>query len=262
MFIIGERINPAGKPELSRAIRESNAAVIQREALAQERAGADALDINVFLPGIDRAQAMRITAQAVRRVSSLPLAIDDTDPDVIENGLAQVQGNGWINTPIDDAKDSEHLASIAKRYPSTIIFLPFSGAKIPEDSRAHVKAAQRIMKQLEMQGILKARAVVDAGLCALKKVRRETLQTLETLRRLKGELDIKTVIGLSNVSFGLKRREELNARFLKLAKPCGLDYVICDPLQKEVMETAKSETEAEGEADSNLFLEFAETCWK
>ena len=260
MFIIGERINPAGKPELIRAIRERKKELIQKEAQAQERAGAQALDINVSLVQTDRFEAMEWAVKNIRAVTQLPLVIDDHEPEVIEAGINAVQSNCWINSPMNSDGDNEKIISLAKKFNGEMLTLPLKQNRIPLNPEEHIKASELLLKQLEDHDISRKRIVIDAMLLSLKQAKEKVMDTLEIIKRLKGELGVRAVIGLSNISYGLKNREELNARFLKLAQGCGIDFVICDPLQKKVMAVAKGGSKISGRLAGRTFLEFAETC--
>ena len=265
MFIIGERINPAGKPALAFAIREGKTNLIQQEVLAQERAGAQALDVNVSLYDIDCVQVMQKVVETIRFVSQIPLAIDDRDPEIVAVGLKAAGSHAFINSPIDEESTNTKIFSLAKEFKTEMFFLPLKENRIPGNTEDHIKTSGFILKRLEENGIPRKRVAVDAMLLALKQAKKEVIQTLETIKRLKTELGVRTLIGLSNISYGLKYREKLNARFLKLAKGCGLDFVICDPLQREVMAIAGEEeppfAQSNTKMDIKKFLEFAETCW-
>ncbi len=261
MFIIGERINPAGKSDLALAIREGKTNLIQQEAISQERCGVQALDINVYLPDIERVRVMRSVVDVVRSVSQLPLVIDDRDPEVVEAGLREAKTNVFINSPIDANTPNGKIFSLVKEFKTEIFFLPLKGNQIPENTDEHIKASDLILKRLEENGIPRKRVAVDAMLLALKQAKEKVIETLETIKRLKAELGVRTLIGLSNISYGLKNRGKLNARFLKLAQGSGVDFVICDPLQKEVMAVAMGKSETVVQSNVKKFLEFAETCW-
>ncbi|OGW86672.1 MAG: hypothetical protein A3A81_03020 [Omnitrophica bacterium RIFCSPLOWO2_01_FULL_45_10b] len=260
MFIIGERINPAGKPELVRAIREEKKEFIQKEAQAQERAGAQALDINVYLPDLDRARAMKWAAETIRSVSQLPLVMDDRDPAVVESGLKAARENSWINSPVDLDGDHEKILSLAKQFNAQLLTLPMKQNRISWNPKEHIAISKLLLERFENFGISRQNIVIDAMVLALKQAKEKVMDTLETLKGLKEELGVRTLLALSNVSYGLKNREELNARFLKLTRECGIDFVICDPLQKKVMAVAKAEPEVSGHLENRKFLEFAETC--
>ena len=258
MFIIGERINPAGKPDLALAIREGRTNLIQQEAISQERCGAQALDINVYLPGIERAQTMRSVVEVVRSVSQLPLVIDDRDSDIVEVGLRQAETNVFINSPIDIDNTSTKIFSLAKQFNAEMFILPLKQNRIPANLTEHIHLSSLVLKRLEENGISRERVIIDAMLLALREAKAKVIETLDRIKRLKAEVGVRTVIGLGNISYGLKRRQALNARFLKLAKGSGLDFVICDPLQKEVMTAAMDESETFTQSDVKKFLEFAE----
>ena len=261
MWIIGERINPTGKPELISAITAKDRAFIQNEARRQDEAGACALDVNVGIPQINRIEAMRFVVQSIREVSTLPLVIDDQDPEVIEAALDYVGNGSVINAPIDSQKDSTHFFELAKMFQAEMLILPLKNGGLPQSVSEHVETAALVLKCLEHHGISKERIMIDAILFPLKKAKEKTLEALDRIKRLKTDLGVRTVIGLSNISFGLPNRQVLNAGFLRLAQAAGLDSVICDPLQEQVMKIAKGSEEGDSLSDQKSFLELAETSW-
>lgn len=266
MFIIGERINPAGKPALALAIREGRTNLIQQEAISQERCGAQALDVNVFLPDLDRIETMRKVVEIIRFTSEIPVVIDDPDLEVVESGLREAKVNAFINSPIDADNVNTKIFSLCKEFKTELFFLPLKGNQIPKNVDEHIKISSLILKRLEENGISREKVIIDAMLLALKEVKAKVIEALDRIKRLKTELGVRTVIGLSNISYGLSKRQKLNARFLKLAKGCGLDFVICDPIQKDVMAMAVEEEletfpQVNPKVDTKKFLEFAETCW-
>ena len=260
MLIIGERINPAGKPALAFALRQGKTVPIQQEAIAQERAGAQALDINIQLSDIDCADAMRKVVETIRFISPIPLVIDDQNPDILEIGLRQAGSNAFVNSPVDVEGTDVKIFSLVRAFKTDAFVLPLKQNRIAENFEEHMKLSHLLVKRFEENGIPRKRLVIDAMLLTLKQAKSKVAETLETIKRLKSELGVRTVIGLSNLSFGLKKREKLNARFLRLAKGCGLDAVICDPLQKEVMNAGNDDAEPFTELGVKKFLEFAETC--
>lgn len=264
MYVIGQRINPTGNKELTSAIREGNRAFVRGEALRQIQAGADALDVNVFVPGVNLASAMRMAVETIREAArEIPLAIDANDPDVLEAGLGAAGRKSFINSPLSARQTPKRgrILNLAKQFQPELIVLAMKGDQIPENSKETLEAGRLVLKVVEESGIVRARVILDAVLFSLKKAKEKVRETLESIKRIQGELGVRTVMGLSNISFGLKNREPLNARFLKLAKAAGLDYVICDPLQKEVMAVAR-EQDAEPmnpfeRKEITEFLEFA-----
>ena len=154
MFIIGERINPAGKPDLIQAIQKAQPSLIQKEVQAQAKAGAQALDINVSLPDLDRPQAMRFVVEHIRMVSELPLLIDDRDPNVIEAGLVKAKANGWINSPLDSDDSEARICSLVRQFNARLFFLPLKGGHVPVDSnREYLKSVRTILNRLNAAGI-------------------------------------------------------------------------------------------------------------
>lgn len=247
MLVIGERINPSNRPQLERAIRKNDWAYIQEQAVLQERAGVQAIDINIHVPGVKPLEAMRSVVQAVRQVSQLPLAIDELAPAVVEAGLEAAGGDVLINSPIwtDQTARTRQLLSLANQYQTEILTFPMRGTQLPGSPKERVEAARRILEQFQDAGVGRDRVLVDAVLFAVKKVRAQVIETLETIKRLKEELGVRTAIGLSNVSYGLNDRPRINVRFLTLARACGVDAIICDPLQTEVMEAVRAKTKVE-----------------
>ena len=260
MLIIGERINPASKPALAFALREGRTTLIQQEVIAQERSGAQALDVNVYLSDIDRAKIMREVVETIRFISQIPLLIDDRDPVVVESGLKEAGSNRFINSPIDVEDANAKIFSLVQKFKTDAFVLPLAQNRIPENFEEHIRLSHLLVKRFEENGVPRKHLVIDAMLLTLKQAKSGVVKTLETIKRLKEELGVRTVMGLSNISYGLKNREKLNSRFLKLARGCGLDAVICDPVQKEVMNAASGDVEIYTELGVKKFLEFAETC--
>lgn len=259
MWIIGERINPTGKPGLISAIIRKDRTFIQNEARLQEKAGAQALDINVGIAGINRADAIRFVVQSVRDVTDLPLVIDEQEPEVIESALDYIGNGTWINSPVDVENNLGSIAGFAKTFEAELIILPLQEGRLTENISEHVKAADRILRCFADFGIPKERVIVDAMLFPLKQAKERVTDALERIKRLR-DLGVRTVIGLSNLSFGLGGREVLNAGFLKLAQAAGLDAVICDPLQKRVMEIANGSGKNNSDSGQKEFLKLAEAC--
>jgi 5-methyltetrahydrofolate--homocysteine methyltransferase len=260
MWIIGERINPTGKPDLISALTQKDRTFIQAEVRRQEDAGAQALDINVGVPKIDRIDAMRFVVQSARDVTALPLVIDEQDPEAIEAALDYIGNGAWINAPVDSEKDSERFAELANMFGAQMIILPLAGGRLTESVSEHVETANQILKRFEDLGIAKERVIIDAMLFSVNQAKEKVMDTLERIKRLKSDLGVRTAIGLSNISFGLENREALNAGFLRLAQAAGLDAVICDPLQKQVMEIANGSGEENSGENQKSFLKLAETC--
>ena len=258
MWIIGERINPTGKPDLISALTEQNRQFIQNEVRRQEQAGAQALDINVGVPGLDHIDAMRFVIQSAKDVTALPLVIDEQDSEVIEAALDYAGNGAWMNTPVDSEKDFTHITQLTNMFQATPLILPLKRGRLTESVSEHLEAAAQIIRRFENSGISKERIVMDAMLFPLKAGKAKLMDVLERIKRLKSDLGVRSAVGLSNLSFGLKNRETLNAGFLKLAQAAGLDVAICDPLQKQVMEIANGSDQESPESNPKEFLRLAE----
>lgn len=257
MLIIGQRLNLAGNITLLEAIKSNPDSAIQQEAVLQEQAGAHALDIHVSFVKPDRTHFMAYVVDQVRSVSHLPLSIDDSDLDVVEAGLNRAGNNSFINSPVN-ADRLEQICSLASKFNEAQLFIvPLKQNKTPEGLRDYFETSKKILKALENKGISKERVMIDAILLCLKQAGQKVLETLDRIKILKEEIGVRSVVGLSNISYGLKKKEPINAYFLKLAKKTGLDSVICDPFEKTVMDAANGKND--DSVGKQQFLNFAES---
>ena len=257
MFVIGERINPSGRLSLALALLDGRIQVFQKEALEQERLGVDALDINIYLPRIDRVQAMRLAVQGVRCVSRLPMVVDDREAEIIRVGLECGGADIIVNTPLSSSGVDPKVIELLHQFKTKIIFVPLKKNTPPKLVRDRIRTSRTIVKELERNGISRKRMYVDALLFPVKRAKEKIVETLTTIKGLRSELGVSTVIGLSNVSYGLKHREQVNAAFLKLAKSAGLDAAILNPLQQEVMKEARAAKKISlNRSEINRFFEF------
>ena len=228
--IIGERINPTGKKKLQRALREENYAYIYSEAIDQVQAGADILDVNVGLPELDEAAVMRKIVRGLLGTVDTPLQIDSSNPSAIEAGCRLANGRPIINSVNGKADSMETIFPIAKKYGALVVGLTLDESGIPATAEERFKIAQRIVNKAAEYGIPAYDILIDCLVLTASAQQEQVIETLRAIRMVKAKLAAKTVLGVSNVSFGLPQRELLNATFLAAALGAGLDTAIVNPL--------------------------------
>ncbi|HWQ61008.1 MAG TPA: homocysteine S-methyltransferase family protein, partial [Negativicutes bacterium] len=227
--IIGERINPTGRKSLAAEIREGSFAAVKREALEQIKAGAQVLDVNMGVPGIDQAAAM---SQAVAELSVLvdvPLAIDTTDAAALEAGLKAFPGRALINSVSAEPERLETFLPLAKKYGAAILCLPIAPGGVPATAAERVKIAGDIVAAALKAGLRPQDLLLDPLVLTVAADARAAQETLATLKEYRRIFGYPTVMGLSNVSYGLPRRDLMNAAFCAMALDAGLDAPILNP---------------------------------
>lgn len=237
--IIGERINPTGKKLLKEALEIKNLSYIRKEAASQVKAGADVLDINVGLPDIDEREMM---IEVMKKISPLnvPLQIDSADPEVIEAAARYYNGKPIINSVNGKKESMEAVLPIVKKYGACVIALTLDEKGLPESVEGRLEIADRIIKAAETYGIGRERIFVDCLALTVSVQQIAGRDTLEAIRQIKKRFGVKTVLGASNVSFGLPERKLLNRTFLAMALEAGLDAPITDPLVPEYLDTIRA----------------------
>lgn len=234
--IIGERINPTGKKRMQEALRTGNVNYLLKEAVNQSAAGAAVLDVNVGLGGVDEAAWMERAVSAIQGVCTCPLQLDTADPEALARGLRAYNGKALINSVSGKQEVMDQVFPLAKRYGGTVVALLLDEEGIPDTAEGRVAIARRIMAEAARYGIAKRDLVMDALTMTVSTGERNALVTLETLRRCREELGVRTVLGVSNISFGLPQREKLAGPFLTLALGAGLDAAILNPLSEAMMD--------------------------
>ena len=235
--LIGERINPTGKPRLKQALREKNYDYILQEALRQEEQGVHTLDVNAGLPEIDEAVVLPELLKQLQSVTDLPLVIDTADPSAMEQALRYYNGKAIINSVNGKASSMEAIFPLVKRYGGLLIALTLDENGIPENVEGRLEIARRILKRGAQYGIPRHAFLFDPLTMAISAGPENACITLECVRKLKSELHVKTSLGVSNISFGLPRRDILNANFFALALGAGLDAAILNPHASGMMDT-------------------------
>ena len=234
---IGERINPTGKPALKAALLANDMSYILQEALVQETAGAEILDINVGLPGVDEPALMQQVVTAVGSVCHLPLQIDSSNAQAIEAGLRHFNGKALLNSVNGEQAVLDKLLPIAKHYGAAVLGLTLDETGIPKTAHERLAIARRILDAALKHGIAKEDVYIDCLVLTLSAEPQSAKETLDAVAMVKKELGLKTVLGVSNISFGLPQREVINQNFLTQALGAGLNLPILDPCSSKMTDT-------------------------
>ena len=239
-ILIGERINPTGKPKFKQALKDKDLTYILSMGVAQQESRADVLDVNVGLPGIDEPQMMVDVVKELQGVLDLPLQIDTSDPVAMERALRIYNGKPLINSVNGKKEVMEQIFPLVKHYGGVVVALALDEDGIPETADGRIAVAKKIYETAESYGIPKKDILVDCLCMAVSSDKNGALITLETVRRVRDELGGKTVLGVSNVSFGLPMRENINASFFLLAMQNGLSAGIVNPNLEAMMQVYDS----------------------
>lgn len=254
--VIGERINPTGKKRFQQALREGDLNYIMERAIEQADAGADILDINVGLPGIDEAEMMRRVVKAVQSVVSLPLQIDSSDPEAIEAGLRVCSGKAIVNSVNGEPEVLKKILPIVKKYGAAVVGLTMDKGGIPETGEARIAIAKRILEAALSYDIPREDVLIDCLTLTISAQQEQAAETLKAVRYVHEEMGLHCVLGVSNISFGLPQRIHITENFLVQAMCCGLDFPIVNPNQKEIMDAVFSYRALSGEdRDSAAYIE-------
>ena len=238
--LIGERINPTGKPKLKDALRRGDLEYLLREGLAQQDAGAHILDVNVGLAEIDETATLLAAVRELQSVVDLPLQIDTVRPAALEKALRVYNGKPLINSVNAKQKSMETVFPLMKKYGGAVIALTIGEEGIPETAEGRCALAQRIVETAAHYGIDKKDIIVDPLCMAVSSADSAGRVTLDAIRLIKQTLGVKTCLGVSNISFALPDRVEINSVFLAMAFECGLDCAILNPCSADMMRTVRT----------------------
>ena len=233
--VIGERINPTGKKRMKEALLREDIDYMLGQALEQTQAGADILDVNVGLPEIDEAGMMVKVVKALQGVSDAPLQLDSTRPEVLEKALRVYCGKAIVNSVNGDEEVLDAILPLVKKYGAAVLGLTLDKEGIPKSAQARVDIAGRILDKALAYGIRREDVYIDCLTLTVSAEQAAAAQTLEALERVKKELGLKTVLGVSNISFGLPARPLVNQNFLTMAMTRGLDLPIINPNLEAMM---------------------------
>ena len=227
--IIGERINPTGKKLFKEALRNNNLDYILTQGIEQINAGAEILDVNVGLPEIDEEQMMIRAIKGLQGVVDVPLQIDSTIPQVLESALRVYSGKPIVNSVNGEEKSLEAVLPLVKKYGAAVVGLTLDKDGIPKTAEGRFAIAEKIVKRANALGIKNSDIYIDCLTLTASAEQEGVLETLNALERVKKELGVKTVLGVSNISFGLPNRELVTSTFLTMALQKGLDLPIINP---------------------------------
>ena len=238
--VIGERINPTGKKRMKEALRLGDVDFMLGQALEQLQAGADILDVNVGLPEIDEGAMMERVVKALQGVADAPLQLDSTRPEVLERALRVYCGKAIVNSVNGDEESWSAILPLVKKYGAAVVGLTLDKNGIPHSTQARLDIARRILDAALSYGIRREDVYIDCLTLTVSAEQEGAAQTLEALERVHRELGLKTVLGVSNISFGLPARPLINQNFLTMAMTKGLDLPILNPNVDTMMAAVRS----------------------
>ncbi|MCX6657526.1 MAG: dihydropteroate synthase [Euryarchaeota archaeon] len=227
--IVGERINPTNRKELIAKLKAGEFDILEGEAKKQVQNGADILDINVGVPGIDEKHAMLEALRIVQGAVEAPLWIDTSNPEVLAVALKNVKGRPGINSTTGEEKRMDVVVPLAAEYGAVLVGLCIDDAGIPQTSEKRVQIARKIIEKAERHGLDRKNIIIDCVALACSTGETGAKATLDTIRTCTEELGVNTTVGLSNVSFGLPERPALNASFMLLCAGQGMTCFIGNP---------------------------------
>lgn len=233
--IIGERINPTGKKLFKEALRRNDIDYIIKEGIAQRDAGAHILDVNVGLPEIDECKMMEDAVYNLQAVLPTPLQIDTTNIAALERALRVYNGKPMLNSVNGKLKNMEEVFPLAKKYGSVVVCLCLDENGIPETAEGRIAVAEKIIKTAKEYGIDKKDLIVDALTMTISTDKNNAKETLKAVKYIRETLGVNTVLGVSNISFGLPQRDVINTAFFTLALQSGLSAGIINPKSSSMM---------------------------
>ncbi len=250
ILVIGERINPTGKKRLQQALLEGDLDYIVDLAVRQADAGADILDVNVGYPGVDEVTMLPRAVQAIQAAVDLPLQLDTTNPAALEAALRIVNGKAAVNSVNGKEESMAEVLPLVKKYGAAVVGLTLDENGIPETAEGRFAIAERILNRALEIGIPREDVWIDCLTLTVSAQQAQAKETLKAVRRVTEELGLCTVLGVSNISFGLPNRTLVTQAFLMSAMEAGLKMPIINPNQKEIMDTVAARRVLNGEDES------------
>lgn len=236
--IIGERINPTGKKKCKEALLAKNMNFVLAEAACQIEQGAAILDVNVGLPGVDEIELMDLSVRTLQKAFDVPLQLDSSEASVLEKAMRYYNGKPLINSVNGKQQVMDEIFPLVKKYGGSVVALCLDEEGIPPTSEGRIAIAEKILAEAEKYGIKKQDILIDTLTLTVSSQQEEALETIKAIGTLKsryGKEGLKTVLGVSNISFGLPRREIINSHFFSMALYNGLDACIINPLSQDMM---------------------------
>ena len=235
LTIVGERINPTGKKKLQQELLEGKMSLIRQMAKEQKRDGAGLLDVNVGVPGIDEEKAMHDIISLLSTITDLPLVIDSSKMEAIEAALRLYPGRALINSISGEKAKLKKLLPIAAKYGAMFILLPLTGKEIPATAEKRKEIIKSVFNEAGRFGFTKDDIVVDGLVMTVASDSMAAMETLKTIEWCSHKFRCNTIVGLTNVSFGMPQRKWINATFLAMAQASGLTLAIANPSSEELM---------------------------
>jgi 5-methyltetrahydrofolate--homocysteine methyltransferase len=234
--IIGERINPTGRKILAAEMSAGDFSRVEADARAQVEAGAQMLDVNAGIPLADEPAILAKAIQLVQSITDVPLSIDSSIVAALEAGLAVYKGKALVNSVTGEEERLESVLPLIKKYGAAVVAISNDETGISEDPDVRFEVAKRIVHRALDHGIPVCDIVVDPLVMPIGAINRAAVQVMRLVHRLKTELKVNTTCGASNISFGLPRRNGINAAFLTMAIGSGMTSAITNPMHPEVLE--------------------------
>ncbi len=234
-IIIGERINPTGKKKFRQALKDHDIDYILKEAVAQQDSGAHILDVNVGLPDIDEKKMMCEAVEQLQSVTSLPLQIDTSDPETMEAAMRIYNGKPMVNSVNGKQESMDQVFPLVQKYGGVVVGLTIDEDGIPPTAEGRARIAQKIIREAAKYGIARKDIVIDVLAMTVSSEPEGAKTTLEALRLVRRRYGVRTVLGVSNISFGLPGRPLINSNFYTMAMLNGLSAGIINPLSADMM---------------------------
>lgn len=235
--VIGERVNPTGKKRFQQALLEHDLDYILDVAVEQEDAGADILDVNVGIPGVDEAVLLPEVVKKLQSAVALPLQLDSSNPAALEAGLRVYNGKAAVNSVNGDPEVLERILPLVKKYGASVVGLTLDRKGIPQTAQERLAIARRILDTALSYGIPREDVWIDCLTLTVSAQQEQAAETLRAVRMVREELGLQTVLGVSNISFGLPNRALINRSFLSQALGAGLTLPILNPNMREMMDS-------------------------
>jgi 5-methyltetrahydrofolate--homocysteine methyltransferase len=238
--IIGERINPTGKKAFAAELREGKVSYIRREASEQTAAGATLLDVNVGAPGIDEPAAMERAVFCITGAVATPLVLDSSNPEALERGLKACDGKALVNSVSGEEKSLSRILPLVRKYGAAVVGLTLDEKGIPESGEERCTVAAKILDAAKEEGIASRNVIIDCLTLTVSAEQKRAMESLSALRLVKERFGVNTVLGVSNISFGLPRRPLISGAFFAMAMEAGLDAAIINPKETAMMDAYRA----------------------
>ena len=250
--LIGERINPTGRKKLAAEIREGSLIGVKRDAIQQVKAGANVLDVNMGVGGIDQAAMMKKAVQEISQITDAPLSIDTSDEKALEAGLRIYPGRALINSVSFEPDRIKNFLPLAKKYGAAILILPLTEKGVPKTAEERIEVAEKILDEAKKVGLTDGDFLLDALVMTISADKNACLEVLKTLKLYREKFGYPSTMGLSNISFGLPNRPLINSTFFAMCLSAGLDAPIMNPYDESMQNILKASSALIGKDENGL----------